>query len=336
MIVLAKPILCLGIESTAHTFGVSIASSDGEIVADGRDVYRPAPGTGIHPRDAAQHHCTVAADVLSSVLKRGGINPWEVDVIAFSMGPGLGPALRVGATVARALASYLGKPLIGVNHAVGHIEIASLSTGAEDPLVVLVSGGHTALAAFTQDRWRIFGETEDITIGNLFDMFAREIGYGSPGGRIIEELACKGRRYIDLPYTVKGNDVAYSGLLTAAIKMIQEGEKASDVCFSLQEVAFAMLTEATERCLAHIEKKELLLTGGVAANERLQDMMRVIAEEHDAICQVVEKKYSADCGAQIAWTGLLAYRSGMTVKIPESIVKPRWRLDQVEIPWRAT
>ncbi|MEM4246212.1 MAG: KEOPS complex N(6)-L-threonylcarbamoyladenine synthase Kae1 [Candidatus Bathyarchaeia archaeon] len=334
MIVLGKPVLCLGIESTAHTFGVSVASSDGAILEDVTEVYKPAPGAGIHPRDAAQHHSEVAARVVSAALEGAGVRPRQIGVVAFSMGPGLGPVLRVGATVARALAHYLKRPLVGVNHAVGHIEIASLTTGAKDPLVVLVSGGHTALAAFSQGRWRIFGETEDITVGNLFDMFAREIGYGSPGGGVIEEFASRGSRYVDLPYTVKGNDVAFSGLLTAAVRRVREGAEVSDVCFSLQEVAFAMLTEAAERCLAHIEKRELLLTGGVAANKRLQAMMKVIAKEHDARFEVVEKRFSADCGAQIAWTGTLAYSAGETVRIDESSVRPRWRLDMVEIPWR--
>ncbi len=334
MIVLAKLVLCLGIESTAHTFGVSIASDEGRILEDAKEVYKPAPGAGIHPRDAAQHHCAAAPDLVAKVFEKAKIRPRQIDAVAFSMGPGLGPALRVGATIARALAVYLKKPLVGVNHAIGHIEIASLTTGARDPLVVLVSGGHSALAAFAQNRWRIFGETEDITVGNLFDMFAREIGYASPGGQIVEQLARKGRRYVELPYTVKGNDVAYSGLLTAAVRKVKEGERVEDVCFSLQEVAFAMLTEATERCLALIEKPELLLTGGVAANVKLQTMMRLIAQEHDATFKVVDRKFSADCGAQIAWTGILAYKSGGTVKVEESVVRPRWRLDNVFIPWR--
>jgi N6-L-threonylcarbamoyladenine synthase len=325
--------ICLGIESTAHTFGVSVASENGEILSDVKDVYTPPAGKGIHPREAAQHHAQAAYKVVYAALKEAKVKPKEVDAIAFSMGPGLGPALRVGATIARALAAFLNKPLIPVHHGIGHIEVAALTTGAKDPLTVIVSGGHTALVAFARRRWRVFGETEDITLGNLLDMFARETEVPSPGGQNIEKLAEAGKEFIELPYTVKGNDVSYSGLLTAALKL-KEAVKLEDLCYSLQEVAFAMLTEATERCLAHTEKKELLLTGGVAANIRLQQMLKSIAEEHNAKFYVVDQKFSGDCGAQIAWTGLLAFKSGVKVKVEESFIKPKWRLDKVDVPWR--
>lgn len=329
-------VLCLGVESTAHTFGVSVASEEGRILSDVKDVYVPPTGRGIHPREAAQHHSQIAHKVITEAFKRAKVKPRELDAIAFSMGPGLGPALRVGATVARALAAFLKKPLVPVHHAIGHIEIAILTTGANDPLIVIVSGGHTALAAFARRRWRIFGETEDITLGNLLDMFAREAGIPPPGGGNVEKLARNGRNLIDLPYTVKGNDVSYSGLLTAALRKLREGNlKLEDLCYSLQEIAFSMLTEATERCLAHTEKGELLLTGGVAANRRLQEMLRSIAEEHEAKFYVVDPNFSGDCGAQIAWTGLLAYKAGIKLDIEESFIKPKWRLDKVDVPWRA-
>jgi len=327
--------LCLGIESTAHTFGASIVSSNGEILSDIKDVYSPPLGKGIHPREAAQHHCNVSHKIIVEAFKKARIKPKDIDVIAFSAGPGLGPALRVGATVARALATFLKKPLVPVHHAIGHIEIAIMLKKAKDPLVVLVSGGHTAITACINKRWRIFGETEDITLGNLLDMFAREANLPFPGGKSVESMALKGKKFLDLPYTVKGNDVSYSGLLTAAIKKLKENkESIEDICFSLQEIAFAMLTEAAERSLAHTQKKELLLTGGVAANNRLQEMLKIVAKEHEAKFFVVDKEYSGDCGAQIAWTGLLAFIHGVKIDIVKSYVKPKWRLDEVKIPWR--
>ena len=313
---------------------MAVASSKGEILTNVNAVYKVPMGQGIHPREAAQHHCEVLPTMLRRVIRSLDIGLDAVDCIAFSSGPGLGPVLRTGATFARALALWLEKPLIPIHHAIGHIEIASLMTGAEDALVLLVSGGHTSIAAFGDGFWRVYGETEDITLGNLLDVFAREAGLSFPGGAVIEDLAKKGRNYIELPYVVKGNDVSYSGLLTAALKRLKEGNGIEDVCFSLQEVAFSMLTEATERALAHTERKEVLLTGGVAANARLQNMIRSIAQDHGAEAYVVPKEYSGDSGAQIAWTGVLAFQSGVRVDVERSFVKPKWRLDEVRIPWR--
>lgn len=329
-----KRLLCLGIESTAHTFGASVASSDGRVLADVNDVYKPPAGSGIHPREASRHHGEVAHDVIRRCLHEAKVGLREIDLVAFSAGPGLGPALRTGATVARALGVWLNKPLVPVHHAIGHVEIGALTSGAKDPLVILVSGGHTAIIAYAARRWRIFGETEDITLGNLLDMFARSSGLPSPGGPAVEELAEKGGRFVHLPYVVKGNDVSYSGLLTAAEEKVKRGVPLPEVCFSLQEVAFAMLAEASERALAHTEKGEVLLVGGVSANRRLREMIEIIASEHKARFSAVEKRYSGDCGAQIAWTGLLSFQSGVRVDVDESFVRPKWRLDTVGVSWR--
>lgn len=325
---------CLGIESTAHTFGASVVSDEGAILADVRDVYASAPGAGIHPREAAEHHSEVAARVVANTISKAGIATSDLDGVAIALGPGLGPCLRVGATVARALSSYYDIPLIPVNHAIGHIEIGTLTTGAKDPLVVLVSGGHTAIAAFSGGRWRIFGETEDITIGNLYDMFAREIDLPSPAGPEIEKLAKSATKFISVPYVVKGNDVSYSGLLTASLARLRGGAKLEDVCYSMQEVSCSMLAEAVERSLAYTGKKEMLLTGGVAANETLRKKLEEVAKLHDARFYVVEAPYTGDNGAQIAWTGMLALNAGLTTSVRLARVRPKWRLEDVDIPWR--
>jgi len=328
---------CLGIESTADDFGVGIVTFNGEILANVNDVYIPERG-GIHPREASRHHAMVAGRVIAEAFKRAGIKPKEIDVIAFSQGPGLGPCLRVGATVARALASYLSKPLVGVNHCLAHIEIGRVINRVKDPVTLYVSGGNTIVSAFEAGRYRVFGETLDIAIGNCLDVFAREAGLkpelGKPLGAVLEEIASKGRKLIPLPYTVKGMDLSFSGLLTVALKLLREGKYSlEDLCFSLQEIAFSMLTEVTERALAHTEKKEVLLTGGVAANRRLQSMLKVMAEEHGARFSVVPKEYATDNGAMIAWAGVLCYKYGLTTPIEKSFVRIRWRLDDVDVPW---
>ena len=328
---------CLGIESTADDFSVGILSFDGKVLANVISAYIPEKG-GIHPREAARHHVEVAGKVLAEAFERAGIKPRDINVIAFSQGPGMGPCLRTGATAARALASYLRVPLVGVNHCVAHIEIGRLVTEAVDPLTLYVSGGNTIVSAFEEGRYRVFGETLDIAVGNCLDVFAREAGLRQtdtkPLGALVEELAGHGQTFIPLPYTVKGMDLSFSGLLTAAVQLLHKGKHSlEDVCLSLQEVAFSMLTEVTERALAHTEKPEVLLTGGVGANKRLQSMLKLIAEEHDARFCTVPKRYALDNGAMIAWTGILAYQHGMTVPIEISFVKLKWRLDEVNVPW---
>ncbi len=327
---------CLGIESSADDFGVGVATFNGEILSNKSDSYIPAEG-GIHPREAARHHAEVADKVVKEALTSAGIKPHELSVIAFSQGPGLGPSLRTGATVARALASYLEIPLVGVNHSVAHIEIGKLKTGATDPVTLYASGGNTMVTAFEAGRYRVFGETLDIALGNCLDVFAREAGLrhrkGLPLGASVEQLAVEGKKLVSLPYVVKGMDFSLSGLLTAATAMLHKDCQIEDLCFSLQEHAFSMVTEVTERALAHTEKKEVLLTGGVAANNRLQSMLGVISKEHDAAFKVVPLEFATDNGAMIAWTGILAYTHGLTTPLAESFVRLRWRVDKVDVPW---
>lgn len=330
--------VCLGIEGTAHTFGVGLATSDGRILANVRRSYKPPPGMGIHPRDAAQHHSIVAGEAIRAALDSANLRIRDIDVVAFSQGPGLGPCLRVAATVARAIALAIGKPLVGVNHLLAHIEIGRVTTNTRNPLTLLVTGGNTQILGYEDGRYRVFGETLDITIANCFDVFAREVGLYDPSnpwpGPVFDEVADKGSTYIPLPYTVKGMDLQFSGLLTAALKAYRSGRyRLEDVAYSLREVALSMLVEVTERALAHTGKSEILVIGGFARNRRLQEMLSEMAKAHGARVYVVQDEYATDNGAMIAWTGLLHYSVGDTISIEESVVKPRWRIEDVEVKW---
>ncbi|HDI13051.1 MAG: bifunctional N(6)-L-threonylcarbamoyladenine synthase/serine/threonine protein kinase [Hadesarchaea archaeon] len=325
--------LCLGIEGTAHTFGIGIADSKGKILANVSRVYVPEQG-GIHPREAARFHAVNARRVLDEALNVAGIELEDIDLVAFSQGPGLGPVLRTAATAARALAARLGIPIVGVNHCIAHIEIGRLTGRIHDPVTLYVSGGNTQIIAFDAGRYRIFGETLDIPVGNCLDVFAREAGLSHPGGPNVERLARRGRRYIQLPYAVKGMDMSFSGLMTEAVRRYRDGAHLPDVCFSLQETAFAALVEVTERALAHTEKKEVMLTGGVASNMRLRTMLELMADEHRVKFFVPPSEFCRDCGANIAWTGLLAYLHGVRQRLDDTEVRQRWRTDEVDVPWR--
>ncbi|MCX9085233.1 MAG: bifunctional N(6)-L-threonylcarbamoyladenine synthase/serine/threonine protein kinase [Candidatus Methanoperedens sp.] len=317
----------LGIEGTAWNLSAAIVNET-DVIAQTTATYHPTAG-GIHPREAAQHHANHITKVVSETLKKGGRN---INAVAFSQGPGLGPCLRTVATAARALSLSLDVPLIGVNHCIAHIEVGRWKTPAKDPVTLYVSGANTQVLAYRKGSYRVFGETIDIGIGNALDKFARSVGLPHPGGPKVEELAKKATRYIPLPYTVKGMDLSFSGLTTAA----QESAKKfplPDVCHSFQETAFSMLVEITERAIAHTGKREVLLAGGVGANSRLREMLGIMCEDRGIDFYVPEKQFMGDNGAMIAYLGLLMYRSGYRTSIAESKVNPNFRPDEEKVRW---
>jgi len=326
-------VLALGIEGTAHTAGVGIVDEECRVLANVYDMVKPEKG-GIHPREAANHHAEVIAPLLRKAAAAAGIPLRAIDLVAFSQGPGLGPCLRTVATAARALALSLDVPIVGVNHCVAHLEVGRALTDCDDPVLLYVSGGNTQVIAFARGRYRVFGETLDIGIGNMLDKFARECGLPFPGGPILEKLALRGTTLLTLPYSVKGMDVAFSGMLTAALALRRSGASLEDLAYSIQEVAFAMLTEVTERAMAHVDKDEVLLGGGVARNRRLQGMLGRMASDRDARMFVPPGDLCIDNGAMIAWTGLLMRKAGVRMSLKETTVDQRFRTDEVEVTWR--
>jgi len=330
--------LVLGIESTAHTFSVGIVDFDGKVHSLVNDIYIPEKG-GLHPFLVREHHLNNFMNTIIKALTEARISIKDINLIAFSQSPGLGPVLKIGALVTRMLSQILKIPIVGVNHCIAHIEIGRLMCNIKDPLTLYVSGGNTIVSAFESSRYQIFGETLDLAIGNMIDSFARDAGLSHPGGPKIEELAQKSNKYLPLPYVVKGMDLSFSGIYTAAKRLIESEDfnkkyNLNDVANSLQETTFAMLTEVTERALAHTEKTEVLLTGGVAANKKLQQMIEYISKEHNARFEVVPLKYAGDNGAMIGWTGILRYNSIGGQDISETIINPKERMDQITVPWR--
>jgi universal protein Kae1 len=322
--------IVFGLEGTAWNLSAALVDELGVIVEKSA-TYTPMQG-GIHPREASQHHAENMAKVVENVLTFAREQELKVDAIAFSQGPGLGPCLRTVATAARMLSLRFGLPLVGVNHCVAHIEVGKWQSGASDPAVIYVSGANSQVLALRQGHYRIFGETLDISVGNAIDKFARNIGLPHPGGPKVEELALQAKNYIPLPYTVKGMDLSFSGLSTAATEAAKKYDLA-DVCFSLQETAFAMLVEVTERALSHAEKKEAMLVGGVGANKRLGEMLNTMCQERGAKFFLPPRKFMGDNGSMIAYTGLIMLKSGTLTPLQESKVRPGYRTDDVVVTW---
>jgi len=328
---------CIGIEGTAHTIAAGVVEEKSEkcqVLSNIIKIYRPKQG-GIHPREAANHHATYVAEIIKESLSKARIDISEIDLVAFSKGPGLGPCLRTAATAARALSLSIDKPIMGVNHCVAHLEIGrGTLNNCNDPVLLYTSGANTQVIAFAEGKYRVFGETLDIGIGNCLDKFGRSVGLEFPCGPKIEKLAEMGENYLELPYSIKGMDIAFSGLLTAAEQFYKHGKKLEDICYSIQETTFAALTEVTERAMAHTEKNEVLLGGGVASNVRLREMVETMACDRGARCFVPKKDLCIDNGAMIAWLGLIMYKSGLRMEIKDSHIDQRFRTDMVEVNWR--
>lgn len=331
--------ICCGVESTAHTFGIGIVSDKNgqcNVLANEKSSYTTEEG-GIHPAAAAEHHFENAKRVIENALQKANVSWKEIDLIAFSQGPGLGNCLRVGAIAARTLALHYEKPLIGVNHCVAHVEIGKAMTKARNPIVVYASGANTQIIGFESGRYRVYGETLDIGIGNLLDAFGRSLGIGFPAGPKIDAMYFEAdhNKYIELPYTVKGMDLVFSGLQTAGEQLAKrESIDKTQLAFSLMHTAFAELTEVSERALAHTEKKELMLTGGVAASKALREMMEKMCRARGCEFFVPPVGVCIDNGAQIGWLGLIEHKVGISTKIADSRILPKQRTDQIDIVWK--
>jgi len=324
-----EPVI-LGFEGTAHTAGIAVVKGN-KIIINKSATYFPALG-GIHPRDASDFLAKHFPKLLEQILDELPFNIEKIDAIAFSRGPGLGPCLRITATIARAISLLIKKPLIGVNHCIAHVELGRMVTPARDPVVLYVSGGNTQLITFLNRKYRILGETLDVAIGNALDSLGRKLGLPHPGGPHIEQKAKGGQKLLPLPYAIKGMSFSFSGVITAAQKLISK-YNVSDICYSFQEYTYAALAEATERALSCTKKSSLLLTGGVAANMRLQEMMQGVAAEQSVKFFVVPKSLAGDNGAMIALAGINMYRAKNFIDVKNSHVIPRWRTDQVEVNW---
>ena len=326
--------MIIGIESTAHTFGIAVVEK-GKILANVKDTYTTEKG-GIIPIQAAKHHKEKSDEVYQKALVISGIDENKIKAIAYSHGPGLAPCLAEGVRFAKKLAEKLKVPLVPVNHCVAHLEIGRL-TGAKDPVLLYASGANTQIISYEAGKFRIFGETLDIGIGNFIDTFARYLGLGFPGGPKIAELAenarKKGAKYVEIPYSIKGMDVAFSGMLTNLKQKIGK-HSAEDLSYSLQETAFAMLIEAAERAMAHTGKAELLVGGGVACNTRLQEMCKIMCKERGAKFFCPENQFLVDNAGMIAYLGEIMFNSGIKESVEKADFNSRERTDDIDVKWR--
>ncbi len=317
----------LGIEGTAWAASAALYDSKTDEVVIETDAYQPESG-GIHPREAAEHMREAIPRVIETTLDDDAI-----DAVAFSRGPGLGPCLRIAGTAARALSLSLDVPLVGVNHMLAHAEIGRHRSGFDSPLCLNASGANAHVLSYLNGRYRILGETMDTGIGNALDKFTRHLGWSHPGGPKIERAAREGE-YVELPYVVTGMDFSFSGIMSAAKEAIDDGVPVENVCFSLQETTFAMLTEVTERALSLTSTTELVLGGGVGQNARLQEMLGEMCAARGVEFFAPENRFLRDNAGMIAVLGAKMAKAGNTIEVADSRIDSGFRPDQVSVTWR--
>lgn len=326
--------LILGVESTAHTFGVSVVDVEKKKVLSNEKKSFVTKSSGMVPAKVADFHVENCDKILEDALSVAGVVISDIGLISFSQGPGLGHCLRIGAFFSRTLSLNYNIPIIGVNHCIAHLEIGRILTGVKDPVLLYASGANTQVIGYEGGKYRVFGETLDQGIGNFLDAFARFLKLGFPGGPKIAELAKFGKKYIKIPYVVKGMDVSFGGILTFLKQLVRKEEcSIEDICYSVQETVFAMLLEVSERAMAHTGKCELLLGGGVACNSRLQEMAKMMCKERGANCYILDNQFNVDNAAMIAFLGGLMYKKGIRMGISDTSIKPYERTDDVKVNW---
>ncbi|KAI4663272.1 putative tRNA threonylcarbamoyladenosine biosynthesis protein kae1 [Alternaria triticimaculans] len=350
--------IAIGLEGSANKIGVGVISHPGPnkppiILANLRHTYVSPPGEGFLPKDTAIHHRAWVVRLIKQAVRQAGVKVEDIDCICYTKGPGMGAPLQSVALAARTISLLWGKPMVGVNHCVGHIEMGRSITRADNPVVLYVSGGNTQVIAYSAQRYRIFGETLDIAIGNCIDRFARTLMIPNDPfpGYNVEQLAKDGRNLVDLPYGVKGMDASFSGILAAADLLArgldeslpdekrlktEDGQLVTraDMCFSLQETIFAMLVEITERAMAHVGSQQVLVVGGVGSNMRLQQMMGMMARDRGGNVFATDEMFCIDNGIMIAHAGLLEYGTGVKTELNDTTCTQRFRTDEVFVGWR--
>ena len=296
----------LGIESTAHTLGIGIYDSESNRILS--NVFDTHVSNGFIPRELVEHHQRVFADVLREALKKAKLNMKDIDLIGVAQGPGIGAPLKFGVSMANYLADRYKKKIVGVNHGFSHIKITELmeKVDPEDCVVIYISGGNTQIL-YSKDgyNYEVLGETLDIGIGNLFDNFARILNLYPANGASLEKYGKK--RYVDLPYSIKGMNLTFSGLLTSAKNKVKGAseEERKRIAYSLMHNAFAMVLESAERAF-HLKKAKVFLAcGGAAQSKQFKKMIKKLAEENEAKVAITKDEYNRDNGAMIAYASYL-------------------------------
>ncbi len=327
----------LGLETSCDDTGVAVYDSDRGLLA-----HRLFSQTALHadyggvvPELASRDHIRKALPLIRQVLKEAGVASVEIEGVAYTAGPGLAGALLVGAALGRSLAFAWNVPAVAVHHMEGHLLSPMLEPNPPTfPfLALLVSGGHTLLTDVRGlGRYHMLGESLDDAIGEAFDKTATLLGLDYPGGPAIERAArtgVPGRYHFPRPMTDRpGLDFSFSGLKTAVAKLVSGtpgAQAVADIAAAFQEAAIETLLIKCRRALERTGHTQLVVAGGVSANERLRSKLGELAQESAASVYFPRPEFCTDNGAMIAYTGYLRLRAGQRETLAFD-VHPRWTM----------
>lgn len=322
MIVVMKDTYILGIESSCDETSASIVKNGrvdiSTVISSQIDVHKNYGG--VVPEIASRHHVKNITIVIEECLTRANMTMDDIDAIAITYGPGLIGSLLVGLEAAKTLAFVYNKPLIPIHHIAGHIYANSLEKEMSFPLIALVvSGGHTELILM-EDHYKFekLGGTLDDAIGECYDKVARVINLEYPGGPKVDKLAHIGKPSYKLPVPLQDNsyNFSFSGLKSAVInlnhKFVQNGEEINkeDLAASFQHVAIESIISKTKKALVDNNIKNLIVAGGVAANQGLREEVEKLQKELNLNVTIPSMKYCTDNATMIAAAGYYAYKLG--------------------------
>lgn len=317
-----KDIYILGIESSCDETSAAIVKNGTEdiatVISSQIDIHKDYGG--VVPEIASRHHVKNITIVLEECLTKANMKMEDIDAIAITYGPGLIGSLLIGLEAAKTLAFIYNKPLIPVHHIAGHIYANSLVKELQFPLLaVVVSGGHTELVEMPKHyTFNKLGGTLDDAIGECYDKVARVIGLEYPGGPKADKLAAIGNRTYNLPIPLQDDsyNFSFSGLKSAVINLVhneeQRGEKIreADLAASFQSVAVEEITNKVRKAIVEKHAKNIIVAGGVAANQGLRTAISNLADEYNINLSIPPMKYCTDNATMIAAAGYYAYLDG--------------------------
>lgn len=335
-------LITLGIESSCDETGIALYQMGRGLLSHALHTQIAMHGEygGVVPELASRDHVQRVIPLVRQVMTDANVSLEQLDAIAYTQGPGLGGALLVGASVANALAYALDIPTIGIHHLEGHLLSPLLSDPApEFPFVaLLVSGGHTQLMRVDGvGLYELLGETVDDAAGEAFDKSAKLLGLGYPGGPALARLAALGRpgRYkLPRPMLHSGNlDFSFSGLKTAVLTLVRQNEMTdqtrADIAYATQEAIIDVLAHKARASLAQTELSQLVVAGGVGANQLLRSRLSDDISRRGGRVFYPDLEFCTDNGAMIAFAGALRLAQQQGLKEYRFNVKPRWNLQEI-------